>query len=501
MKALLVEDSPADAALIREMLTGVRNASFELEHVNRLGAGLERLEAAEFDVVLLDLMLPDSRGLETFTRLQAHAPRVPVLIMSGLDDEEVAVEAVRAGAQDYLVKGQVDPSLLVRAIRYGVERKRTEQALKESNERFRTLFENATDGILVSDEQTKSFVMCNGTMCRMLGYSPEEMKNLVLADIHPEEDLHSAARRLEKPPGKKTSMLVDIPVRRKDGNVFYADIVLSSITLDGKTYSMGVFRDATDRIQAEDLQRELEAEKMVVEKLKRLDRIKNDFVETVTHELRTPMTPLRSSIEMFLDGTLGEITPRQREFLEMIARNVERLSRYATDMLSLSRLESGKHTLHPSHVTLLPIIRPVVELLRRNARKKNSSISLNVNSEMTAFADPDAVSEVLTNLLNNALAHTPQGTRVIVSSKLPREHCVEISVADSGPGIPKHAISKVFDKFYQAGRDSGPGYKGTGVGLAVCKALVEAMGGQISVKSRPGKGAVFAFTLPTTRLT
>lgn len=496
MKALLVEDNLSDAVLIREMLTGTPNAQIELEHVNCLEDGLERIGTDEFDVVLLDLKLPDCWGLETFTRLQAHAAHVPVIIMSGLDNEEMAVEAVRIGAQDYLVKGQVDSALLVRAIRYAVERKSAEQALKESKERFRTLFENATDGILIMNRQTRNFVMCNWTMCRMLGYSPREIKDLALTDIHAEENKLVTERLFVEPPDEKTSMLVDIPVRRKDGNVFYADIVLSSINLDGDTYSMCVFRDATNRIQAEDLQRELEAEKMVVEKLKRLDRIKNDFVETVTHELRTPMTPLRSSIEMFLDGTLGEITPRQREFLEMIARNVERLSRYATDMLSLSRLESGKHKLNFSNVQLLPIIRPVVELLRRSARKKNSNISLNVSPDITAFADPDAVSEVITNLLNNALAHTPKGTPVTVSSNSHGERYVQISVTDSGPGIPQEALGKIFDKFYQAGRETGPGYKGTGVGLAVCKALVEAMDGHISVESRPGKGTTFVFTLP-----
>ena len=124
LRVLLIEDNPGDARLIREMLAEARGVSLELECAERLSTGLERLSAADIEVVLLDLSLPDSFGLDTFTKAQARVPQVPIIVLTSLADEEVAVEAVRGGAQDYLVKGQVSGDLLARAMRYAIERKR-----------------------------------------------------------------------------------------------------------------------------------------------------------------------------------------------------------------------------------------------------------------------------------------------------------------------------------------------------------------------------------------
>ena len=128
--ALLIEDNPGDAGLFREMLAEAQNTSFSLEYADRLSAGLERLALGGIDLLLLDLSLSDSQGLDTLVRARAQAPQTPIVVLSGLDDEALAVQAVRAGAQDYLVKGQADSRLLVRAMRYAIERKQAEEALR-----------------------------------------------------------------------------------------------------------------------------------------------------------------------------------------------------------------------------------------------------------------------------------------------------------------------------------------------------------------------------------
>jgi Flp pilus assembly CpaE family ATPase len=137
MKVLLIEDNPGDARLIREMLAEERRVSFDLERADRLSIGLGHLAKGEIDVVLLDLSLPDSQGLNTFVRVHAQAPEVPIIALTGLDDEELAVEAVRQGAQDYLVKGQVDSSLLVRSMRYAIERHRAQAEQLHKAQRVR----------------------------------------------------------------------------------------------------------------------------------------------------------------------------------------------------------------------------------------------------------------------------------------------------------------------------------------------------------------------------
>jgi signal transduction histidine kinase len=139
--ALLIEDHPGDARLIREMLKDVPSVAVDLTWAERLGAGLRLLEERVFEIVLVDLSLPDGEGLESFAAVYARVPQVPIIVLTGLDDQEVAMQAVRLGAQDYLVKGQVTGALLVRAMRYAIERKRAERALRESEERTRYLEE------------------------------------------------------------------------------------------------------------------------------------------------------------------------------------------------------------------------------------------------------------------------------------------------------------------------------------------------------------------------
>jgi signal transduction histidine kinase len=261
-------------------------------------------------------------------------------------------------------------------------------------------------------------------------------------------------------------------------------------------YLLGVFRDITQRREAEEARRKIEAQKLVVEKLKELNRIKDEFVETVTHELRTPMTPLRSSVDLLLDGSLGDLAPQQKKYLEMMKRNIDRLSRFATEVLTFSKLESGSYKLHPREISVLSVVRTVTDLLKRKTTETDTSIGVEVRAESFAYADPDAVSEVITNLLANAIVHNPAGTHVRVSSRPVDEHFVEVSIADNGRGIPEDMLDRIFEKFFQAGRECGPGYRGIGIGLTVCKTLVEKMGGTISVQSRVSEGSIFKFTLP-----
>ena len=252
IKVLLIEDNPGDVRLIRELLKEAKGVSFSLECVDRLSTGLERLGQGAINIVLLDLGLPDSQGLDTFIRVHSSVPQVPIVILSGLTDEVLAAQAVREGAQDYLIKGQVDSNLLRRSLRYAIER-------KESEERFRIILDNASDGILVADLEAQRFYIGNKAICQVLGYSLEEIMNLGVTDIHPEKDLPYVLGQFEKQSRGEITLSGDIPVKRKDGSVFYADVNTSTITFGGKAYLAGIFRDTTERKRAEEaLKREKE---------------------------------------------------------------------------------------------------------------------------------------------------------------------------------------------------------------------------------------------------
>ncbi len=244
IRVLLIEDNPGDARLIREMLAEGADAKFILETADCFSAGLTRLAQGDIAVVLLDLALPDSQGADTFARMHAHAPRVPVVVLTGLEDETLGIALVESGAQDYLVKGQVTVPLLARAIRYAIERQRAEEALRESEERYRTLIEQASDGIFLADGEGR-YIEVNSAGCRLLGYTREEILQKTIREltkIVPTQPLQLDELRQGK------TLLTEREMIRKDGTLVSVEISAKQLP-DGRL--QGIVRDITERKRAE----------------------------------------------------------------------------------------------------------------------------------------------------------------------------------------------------------------------------------------------------------
>lgn len=260
--ALLFEDNPGDVRLFQELLHEEGLAQVELDHFERLKTGLEYLAQARPDVILLDLGLPDSQGLETFARVYAQAPEVPIVVLTGFNDTEQAVAAVTAGAQDYLVKGELSGGLLVRAIRYAIERKEAAEVLRRSEEQYRVLIEQAADGIFISDG-TGKYVAVNSRGCAMLGYPLTELLEKNLSDLIPAEDKDQEPPRLNDLRAGK----VIISERRlicKDGSLLPVEISGKMLS-DGRF--QGIVRDITERKRAENDLRQYSRRLAVINRL------------------------------------------------------------------------------------------------------------------------------------------------------------------------------------------------------------------------------------------
>ena len=217
---LLVEDNPGDARLIREMLAEDDSRAFKLRHADRLSHGLDCLATGEFGLVLLDLSLPDSFGIDTFTTVFTRAPRVPIIVLTGTDDETLALSAVKTGAQDYLIKGKVDGSLLVRAMRYAIERKQVEQALRASEERYALAAAGANDGLwdwYLDDSR----VYYSPRWKQMLGFAPHEIGDCPdewLARVHPDDHVQLQQELELSLSGNEPLFQREYRIRHKDGN-------------------------------------------------------------------------------------------------------------------------------------------------------------------------------------------------------------------------------------------------------------------------------------------
>jgi sigma-B regulation protein RsbU (phosphoserine phosphatase) len=222
IKVLLVEDNPEDVFLLDRILQKARGAQFQLESVESLGGALERLKKDAIDVILLDLSLTDSHGLETFSAVQTAAPEIPIIVLSGLDDETVALKAVHAGAQDYLVKGRVDSQLIMRAMVYAIERAQAKVALFKAEEKYRSIFVNAVEGIFQTTPEGR-YISVNPALTRIYGYSSPEELIASLTDIGKSLYVDPKRRdefiRLMQENGVVTDF--ESQIYRKDGSIIW----------------------------------------------------------------------------------------------------------------------------------------------------------------------------------------------------------------------------------------------------------------------------------------
>ncbi|MCB9800141.1 MAG: PAS domain S-box protein [Candidatus Omnitrophica bacterium] len=474
IRVLLIEDDTDDAVVIQEIIAEFKRPKFEFNYRKNLKEGLEFFLRKEVDVVLLDLSLPDCRGLRTFHKIQEAGPEVPIIILSGFESDEMAIQAVGEGAQDYLVKSTINGSMLFRVLRYAIERQRAAKRIYAAEEKYRTVFENSAVGITVVDGQGQ-IISWNKFCEDLLGMNREDLYQKHVQTLYPAEEWQKLCDCKIRQKGNQEHF--DTKMFRKNATAVDVDISISVLKdIDGNiTGSIGIFRDITER--------------------KRLERMKDEFISTVSHELRTPMTIVREGVSQVLDGILGEITDDQRQILEITLEGIDRLSRIINDLLDISKLDAGRVELKKERGDLKEVFEHVGASFQPAFENKGLKWICDFPQEKYEYSfDRDKIIQVLTNLIGNALKFTDKGSIAVRLTEEPDG--VVCSVEDTGPGIASDDLKHVFDRFSQFGRVYGPGEKGTGLGLAISKVLVEMHGGKIWAESQLGQGTKFFFSLP-----
>lgn len=234
-----------------------------------------------------------------------------------------------------------------------------------------------------------------------------------------------------------------------------------------------------------------------ITKEKEVDRMKSEFISTTSHELRTPLASIKESVLLILDGTTGEVNPEQSRFLTIARKNIDRLTNLINEILDLSKIETGRMEFKMVETDINSIIDTVYGSMDFLAKQNKLDIILRLDKKIShVFCDQDRITQVLVNLVGNAIKFTPFGGKVSITSRCVDKDFVEISVVDSGAGIAKEDFSKLFRRFGQLDGSLTRRPGGTGLGLAICKELVEKHGGRIWVESELGKGSNFTFSLP-----
>lgn len=231
-------------------------------------------------------------------------------------------------------------------------------------------------------------------------------------------------------------------------------------------------------------------------KLKKLDKIKSDFLNITSHELRTPMSSIKGYTQMILRETLGPVSQDQVKGLHVVLRNADRLDNLIRDILDISRLESGTMKFIPEKTDIQMMVMETIETMQTPAKMKDITLHVDLDDEMPVLTiDGERIKQVLINLLNNAIKFSTNDSEVFVSVSKTKDH-LEFSVKDQGRGIPKKKQRKIFDTFYQVDSGMDRKFGGAGLGLAICRGIILAHGGTISVESQLKKGSTFIFTLP-----
>ena len=484
IRVLLVEDNPGDARLFQELVRDTGAGRLQLEHVNRLATAFDRLSNGHFDVVLLDLSLPDEQGLATLTRTHAHAPSVPIVVLTGLDDEALAVKAVRAGAQDYLVKGRVDGDLLVRSMRYAAERARSVEALERREEHYRSLIENSLDLVsILNFDGTIRYASPSHE--RILGYPLEDLVGQnAFSFIHP-DDLPMVRAAFTR---QDTASSVECRMRHKDNSWRVVESFGRNLShLPGVCGLVVNSRDITDR-------RRLEEQLHHSQRLEAVGRLAGG----VAHDFNNLLMVIQGYSQMLLDSMLpGDPA---RDDLEQVAKAARRATDLTHQLLAFSRRQVAR----PLPINLNVLIRDMDRMLRRVLGEDIQLVADFAPNLKTVRADPGQIEQVILNIAVNARDAMPRGgtlkiqtADLRVTEEIEREHAapkagdyVMLSFADTGHGMDAPVLARVFEPFFTTKEH------GTGLGLSTSYGIIKQNGGEIRAESKPGSGSAFRIYLP-----
>ncbi|MBX3472519.1 MAG: response regulator [Planctomycetes bacterium] len=491
IKVLLVEDDPAQLFVLQANLAEAETARFDLTPAEHLKAALAALERARFDVVLLDLGLPDSQGLGTLAAVHRTAPRVPIVVLTGHADEALAVRAAQTGAQDYLVKGFVDNQSLVRAIRYAIERKRAEEALRQSEERLRFALAAGRMGIW-EWQVDEDHLTISDELFGLLGVDrsawPGTFGGLV-EQVHPDDrEALEAVVRAARRPGARDEHVECAFRLAGDDDVRWALLKGRVVRgLGGRALRLtGTLSDVTEHKQ-------LEARLLQSQKLESIGRLAGG----VAHDFNNLLTVILGST--YLAERDPMLTPGTREHLDAIREAAERAGQLTSQLLAFAR----KQVLRLRVLDQGQVVREMHGMLRRLV---GEDVALRVELAPDLWpvrADRAQLEQVLVNLVVNARDAMPDGGALSVATAnaplgedagrlgLPPGDYVRLTVKDTGVGMDAATREHVFEPFFTT-----KGRAGTGLGLATCYGIVSQLGGQIAVDSAPAEGSTFTVLLP-----
>ena len=471
-RILIVDD---DVALLEALPDAIalRMEGISIDTCETAPAALERIRETDYDVIVTDIKLPGMDGLELLNEIKRFRPGTPTVLITGHGERDLAVQALRGGAYDFVQK-PIDRDYFVASLERAIQVRRLDRHVEQQRvelERHARVLEHVDRGVFLIDDQGV-LRYWNPAAQSITGLQADDLVGRRADDALPGWDAVGPEVPVAHVPGQGSTEAKTLPLDI-DGRELW--ISVSGVRFeDGIVYA---FRNLTEE--------------------RALEELKGEFVATVSHELRTPLAAIYGAAQTLRrdDVQLGE--ENRGRLLEVIAAESERLSRIAGEILLASNLDAGRFSVERQQLDVEELVTEVVDEMRALvASREDIVIDLVANGGLGPVAgDSDKLRQVLINLLDNAVKYSPDGGRIEVRVE-PNGNCVRFVITDEGLGIPHGEQQRIFGKFYRLDPRLTRGIGGTGLGLYICRELVRRMEGRLSVTSSEGHGSSFVVDLP-----
>lgn len=505
LRILVAEDSRDDAELIvREIRRG--GYVVEFERVETRQAMQDALSRHPWDVILSDYSMPQFSAMAALETLKASGLDIPFLVVSGTIGEETAVNALKAGAHDFLLKDKLARLLpaIERELR-DADRRRSHRLVES---RYQLLVERLPIIVYLSlVGETANTTYVSPQIQTILGYTPEEW----LADpkfwqtrIHP-DDRDKVIRIVEQSDLTGEPTVMEYRMLARDGHLvwFHDQTALMRDDRGQPLYWQGLKMDITERKQFEQeiLKLNADLERRVQERTAEVERAlhaKDEFLANMSHELRTPLNAILGLSESLAENLAGPLNEKQQRYVTTIIESGRHLLSLINDILDLAKIEAGQIVLNIDEVDVERVCRASLRMINEMALRKNQQVSLEIHGEVgSIWADERRLKQVLVNLLSNAVKFTPDNGKLGIEVHGDGEKKqIQFTVWDNGIGIGQKDLERLFQPFVQLDSRLAREVAGTGLGLALVTQMVRLHGGGIRVESSPGAGSRFTITLP-----
>lgn len=475
-KILVVDDEKRIRDGCRKMLT---QEGFEVAVAENGFRALKMISEEHFDIILLDLMMSGVPGMEVLIHVRSHHPDTVIIVITGYATLEHAIEAMKKGAFDFIPKPFSPQDLRVVVVK-AIEYIRTLQDISNEKSRMRVLINHLSDGVMATDKE-KRVALANPAFLKMLGHQGDRVIGSHVSELVQNERLNEMIDQALAMPVEEFAELTDeFQFEDRAGNpetILGARCVPFRDRLNRNLGTVTLLQDITT--------------------LKKMEQIKSDFVSMVAHEIRSPMNSVLMLIKVILKGRAGHVTEKQEEMLDRVSEKIKSLVNLASELLDLAKIESGLIMQEQERLNIGEILTEQVAFHQTKAQEKDILLELIPISEPAfVLGNHYNMEEVISNLVGNAIKYTPAGGKIWVSTTAKENHHC-ICVRDTGIGMSREDIERIFERFYRVKNEKTRNIGGTGLGLAIVKSIVEAHNGIINVESKPDRGSAFKVYIPT----